>query len=138
MPKRCFIDTNVIIYAHSNDEPAKQRRALALLRELLHSGGGVLSTQVLQEFANVALRKLGMNASAVREQLAFLRNFEVMHITPETIDLALQIHEQRHNSFYDALIRASAEIASCTVLYSEDMNAGETLNGVTLVNPFAV
>jgi predicted nucleic acid-binding protein len=68
---RGFIDTNVLVYADASDEPAKQKRALALIRHLRVSGHGVLSIQVLQEFASVAFRKLALPAPLVRERLSF-------------------------------------------------------------------
>ena len=79
---RCFIDTNVLVYAHANDEPLKQARALALLGQLHGLGRAVLSTQVLQEFCNVALKKLGMKPLQVQTQLLFLRQLEVAVVSP--------------------------------------------------------
>ena len=73
---RCFIDTNVLVYAHANDEPLKQARALALLGQLHGLGRAVLSTQVLQEFCNVALKKLGMKPLQVQTQLLFCVNWK--------------------------------------------------------------
>jgi predicted nucleic acid-binding protein len=137
MPQRCFIDTNILVYTHSTDEPIKQRKALDLLHDLHKSAAGVISTQVLQEFANIAIKKLHLPPQTLREQLLFWEQFEVIHITPTIIHTALDIHQARQLSFYDALIRASAQVANCTVLYSEDMNAGEIIGGVKLVNPFA-
>ncbi len=136
MPQRSFIDTNILVYAQSPDEPTKQRQALDLLRELHKTATGVISTQVLQEFANISIKKLGLPAQNVREQLLFWERFEVVQITPTIIHTALDIHQTRRFCFYDSLIRASAQIANCAVLFSEDMNAGEVLGGVKLVNPF--
>jgi predicted nucleic acid-binding protein len=136
MPQRSFIDTNILVYAQSQDEPHKQRRALDLLHELHKTATGVISTQVLQEFANIAIKKLGLPAHNVREQLLFWERFEVVQITPTIIHTALDIHQTRRLGFYDSLIRASAQIANCAALYSEDMNAGEVVGGVKLINPF--
>jgi predicted nucleic acid-binding protein len=135
MPQRSFIDTNILVYAQSPDEPIKQRKALNLLHELHKTATGVISTQVLQEFANIAIKKLGLPAQNVREQLLFWERFEVVQITPTIIHTALDIHQTRKLSFYDALIRASSQVANCAVLYSEDMNAGGVVGGVKLVNP---
>jgi predicted nucleic acid-binding protein len=136
MAERCFIDTNILVYTHSKDEPSKQRRALDLLRSLHKSSTGIISTQVLQEFANIAIKKLQLPTSLLREQLLFWEQFEVIQITPIIIHAALDIQQTRQLGFYDALIRASAQVANCSVLYSEDMNAGEIVGGVKLVNPF--
>jgi predicted nucleic acid-binding protein len=135
--QRSFIDTNVLVYADSPDEPLKQNIATQLLAELRVRNLGVISTQVLQEFANVGLKKLKLRHETVRKRLSFYRGFETFGMTPEIIDDALDLHQTRSVSFYDALILASARVAGCGVLYSEDMNAGEMVGGVRVVNPFA-
>ena len=131
-----FIDSNVLIYAEASDEPIKQYAALALLSRLKLNAHGVISTQVLQEFANVALRKMKLDAHHVRAQLAAHEQFEVVQITPRLIRGALDLHQTRSLSFYDALIVHAASVAGCDTLYSEDLNAGEIVDGVTIVNPF--
>jgi predicted nucleic acid-binding protein len=68
---RSFLDTNILVYADAGDEPAKQARALSLISEHRLAGSAVLSTQVLQEYANVALRKLALPVTLVRERLSF-------------------------------------------------------------------
>jgi predicted nucleic acid-binding protein len=138
LPKaRCFIDTNVLVYADSTDEPRKQRIAIDWLRHLRFERLGVLSTQVLNEYIQVGLRKLGLSHTHIREQLHCYRQLDVVAVTPDTIDLALDLHQKHALSYWDALIVASAHIAGCSVLLTEDMGTGEVLAGVKLVNPFA-
>lgn len=137
MSVRSFIDTNILIYAETGDVPAKQKAALALLKQLYEDANGVLSTQVLQEYCNVALKKLKLSAQHVRAQLEFYEQFEVIQVTPAIIHGGLDLHQTRSVSFYDALILSSAQTAGCNLLMSEDMNAGETIGGVRIVNPFA-
>ena len=137
MAARAFIDTNILIYAEANDAGFKQRRALDLLRQLYEDGAGVLSTQVLQEYCNVALKKLKLPAQHVRAQLALYQQFEVVQVTPDIIQLGIDLHQTRSLGFYDALVLASAQTAGCAVLWSEDMNAGEMVGGVRISNPFA-
>lgn len=132
-----FIDSNVLVYAEASDEPEKQTAALTLLRSLKLSGNGVISTQVLQEYANVALRKMGLDANHVRNQLVAHQQFEVVQVTPAIIRGALDMHQTRSLSFYDALIVQAASVAGCDTLYSEDLNTGEIINGVKIINPFA-
>lgn len=134
--ERCFIDTNLLIYADSGDEPVKQRIALSLLKQLRLNQTGVLSTQVLNEYCNVALNKLKLPHADIREQMQFWEQYEVVQVTPAIIHMGLDLHQTRHLSFFDALIVAAAKTSGCTVLYSEDMNAGEMVNGVRIVNPF--
>jgi len=126
---RCFIDTNVLVYAHASDEPFKQSRALSLL--------GLLHAQVLQEFCNVALKKLSMNTLQVQAQLHFLKQLDVVMLTPDLMNQALDLHQQHRLSFYDAMIVSAAHASHCSTLYSEDFNPGEVLRGVKLVNPFS-
>ena len=134
---RCFIDTNVLVYADSTDEPRKQRIAIDLVRYLRFERLGVLSTQVLNEYIQVGLRKLGLSHAHVREQLHSYRQFDLATVTPDTIELALDLHQSHALSYWDALILASAHISGCAVLLTEDMGHGEVLAGVRLINPFA-
>ena len=97
---------------------------------------GVISTQVLQEFANVALRKMGLDANHVRKQLGAHQQFEVVQVTPTIINAAVDLHQTRSLSFYDALIVQAAITSGCATLYSEALNPGEVINGVKIVNPF--
>ena len=136
MATRSFIDTNVLIYAEASDAPVKQRVALDLLKQLYDEALGVLSTQVLQEYCNVALKKLHLPARHVRAQLDLYGQFEVIQVTPAIIHAALDLHQTRSIAFYDAIIVATAQTAGCDVVLSEDMNTGESLAGVRIVNPF--
>ena len=133
---RCFIDTNLLIYADSGDQPVKQRMSLTLLKQLRINYTGVLSTQVLNEYCNVALNKLRLPHADIRQQLHFWQQFEVVQVTPSIIEVAVDLHETRSLSYYDALVVAAAQTSGCAVLYSEDMNAGEVIGGVRIVNPF--
>jgi predicted nucleic acid-binding protein len=134
---RCFIDTNVLVYADSTDEPSKQRIAIDLLRHLRFERLGVLSTQVLNEYIQVGLRKLGLTQDHIKQQVHCYRQFDLAAVTPDTIDMALDLYQKHRLSYWDALIVASAHIAGCAVLLTEDMGTGEVLAGVKLVNPFA-
>jgi predicted nucleic acid-binding protein len=133
---RSFLDTNVLVYADAGDEPAKQARAIALITECRLAGIGVLSTQVLQEYANVALRKLGLLPALVRERLAFYARFEVVMTSPALISDALDLCSLRGTPFYDALIIQAAMGAGCARLMSEDMQDGAVFGGVQVFNPF--
>jgi predicted nucleic acid-binding protein len=107
-----------------------------LLRELYEQGLGVLSTQVLQEYCNVALKKLKLSERDVRLQLDLYEQFEVVQVTPTIIRAALDLHQTRSVSFFDAMVLASAHTSGCSVLWTEDMNSGEVVNGVLISNPF--
>lgn len=141
MSQRAFFDTNVLVYADAIDEPAKQAIALRELKAAFVARTGVLSTQVLQEYCNVALRKLKLPAAHVRAQLAFYEQFEIVQTTPAILRAGLDLHQTRALSFYDALIVAAAQIAGCATLVSEHINngvnSGEAIDGVRILNPFA-
>lgn len=128
----CFFDTNVVLYLLSADA-AKADRAEELL-----AIGGAISVQVLNEFAAVASRKLGMSWTEIREVLAQIRVVcPVEAISADTHDKALHVVERYGLSFYDALIIAAALLAGCTTLYSEDMHDGLVIERqLTIRNPF--
>ena len=134
---RSFIDTNVLVYAEASDAPERQRVALDLLKRLFQTANGVLSTQVLQEYCNVAVKKLKLPTQYIRAQLAMYEQFEIVQVTPAIIHDGLDLHQTRSLSFYDAVVVASAQAAGCSVLFSADMNAGETIGGVRIANPFS-
>ena len=137
MATRSFIDTNVLVYAEASDAPLKQRAALVLLKGLYEEGLGVLSTQVLQEYCNVALNKLKLPAQYVRAKLELYEQFEVVQVTPAIIRAGLDLHQTRSVSFFDAIVLASAHASGCNVIWTEHMNGGEIVNGVRIANPFA-
>ncbi len=127
-----FFDTNVLLYLLSGDE-AKADRAEEVL-----ASGGVISVQVLNEFASVAARKLKMPMAEIREVLTTFR--AVCKIAPlgeETHDKALGLAERYSLSIYDAMIVASALLAGCKTLLSEDMQDGQIIeNNLEIRNPF--
>ena len=127
-----FFDTNVLLYLLSGED-AKADRA-----EVLIAGGGVVSVQVLNEFAAVASRKLRMAWPEVREILAQVRAVcRVFPLDVETHDGGLNLAERWRLPFYDALILASALRAGCRVLYSEDFQDGQLFEKqMTVRNPF--
>ena len=133
---RSLLDTNILVYADAADEPAKQARAISLIRQHRAAGTAVLSTQVLQEFVNVALRKLRLPPALVRERLAFYRRFDLVPTTPDLLAGALDLHLLHSLSFYDALIVQAASSGGCRQLLSEDMQHGAVIGGVRIVNPF--
>jgi predicted nucleic acid-binding protein len=136
MKDRRFIDTNVLIYAEASDVPVKQKVALTLLKKLYEDSAGVLSTQILQEYCNVALKKLKLSPQHVRAQLDLYEQFEVIQVTPAIIRYGIDLHQTRLVGFYDAIVLATALTAGCSQLLSEDMNTGEVVHGIRIVNPF--
>lgn len=128
-----FFDTNVLLYLLSGDV-AKADRAEALV-----TAGGVISVQVLNEFASVASRKLGMSWPEIREVLQTLRAVcRVEPMTLETHDRGLALSERYGFAIYDSMILASALLAGCSVVFTEDLQDGQSIDGgLTVTNPFA-
>ena len=136
MSDKIFLDSNILIYGQDTREPEKQRIAQAIAAQLVESGAGVISTQVLQEFYVTVTGKIGIAPLAAKVVLKTFSAFEVVQVTPELIEEAVDCSVLNRLSFWDALIVAAAEAAGCTTLYSEDFNAGQILLGVKVVNPF--
>lgn len=139
MNGKCFVDTNVLVYAHDSSAGAKHDRARALIEELWDSGQGVLSTQVLQEFCINVRRKAAhpLSKDETRRTVQDYLNWEVVVNAPESVVRALDIEERYGISFWDALIVTAAEICGASVLYTEDLAHGQVYASVRAVNPFA-
>jgi predicted nucleic acid-binding protein len=127
-----FFDTSVLLYLLSGDV-AKADRVESLL-----SAHGVVSVQVLNEFAVVALRKLKMPLNEIREILDTVRAVcSVEPITVETHDRGLAIFERYKFSLYDSMLVAAALIAGAKILYSEDLQDGQVIDDqLRVTNPF--
>ena len=133
-PALPFLDTNVLLYLLSADA-AKADRSEALL-----AAGAVIGVQVLNEFASVARKKLGMAWREVDEVLALIRKrCAVRDLTVAVHERALALAVRHRLSWYDALIVAAALDAKSPVLYSEDMQDGLKIGvGLVIRNPFAL
>ena len=139
MSDKCFVDTNILVYAHDRSTGAKHTRAQALIQELWNSGSGVLSTQVLQEFC-VSLRRKAARpvpAGEIRRLVQDYSTWEIVTNTAESILQALEIEARYKTSFWDALIIQAAEASGAFTLYSEDLANGQRYGAVRVVNPFA-
>jgi predicted nucleic acid-binding protein len=128
-----FLDTNILIYAFASNDPRSEKA------EALLAAGGVISIQVLNEFVNVSRRKLRREWPEIEEALSLLRTIldPPIPITIEVHETAVGLARDYEFSFYDSLIIAAANRAGCRILYSEDMQDGQIVEGVTFRNPFA-
>jgi len=137
MNGKCFVDTNILVYAHDRSAGVKHDRARTLVEQLWISGQGVLSTQVLQELCVNLRRKVRRPwpAAEVRKLVQDYTSWEVITNSAESIIEALEIEQRYRLSFWDALIVHAAEVSGASVLYSEDFPPGQRYHGIPVVNP---
>jgi predicted nucleic acid-binding protein len=137
MAGRSFLDTNVLVYTDDDDSPAKRRRALDLFAECRRSRQGVVSTQVLQEYFVTSTRKLGVDPVVARRKTEIFGRLHLVTLRLEDILGAIDLLRLHRFSFWDALILRAALASGCTRLYSEDLQHGQRVEGLEIVNPFA-
>jgi predicted nucleic acid-binding protein len=132
-----FVDTNVHVYAIDQADPKKHRVARAWNAELWKSRCGRTSFQVLQEFYVTVAQKRpaarGEARAAVRDLLAW----RPVSVDGGLLERGWALQDRYRLSFWDALIVAAAQAASCRYLLTEDLQADQDLDGVLVVNPFA-
>jgi len=136
MNAKTFLDTNVLLYADDFDSPAKQKRAENLIEHLISTRTGCVSMQVLQEYFSTATRKLRMSPNFARRKIELYTGFNVLTLQPVDLFAAIDLHRDHQFSIWDALIVRAALISDCEILYSEDMQDGQRIDGLTIVNPF--
>lgn len=136
MSVRSFLDTTVLLYTDAADTPAKQRRALDLLAEQRLARTGVVSLQVLQEYFVGATRKLAVKAEVARRKVELFANYHLVVPDAEDVLAAIDLHRLHQLSFWDSLILRAAKEGGCSILYSEDLQHGRSIDGVRIVDPF--
>jgi len=131
--ERGFLDTNILVYNQTDDDPVK-----ALRTEGLIIAGNVISVQVLNELANVLIRKARWPWEAVRESLILTRAvLEVVPLTEDIHETGLRLAERYGLAIYDAMIVAAALDSRCDIVWSEDMQNGLVIEDrLTIRNPF--
>ncbi|GFE79481.1 twitching motility protein PilT [Steroidobacter agaridevorans] len=130
-----FVDTNILVYAYDPAAGEKHIRATRALERLWEEQLGRVSVQVLQEFYVTATQKLKTPRANAREVVQTYAPWVQSPTTPEIIMRASDLSESARLSFWDALIVASAEQAEASQLYTEDLNAGQIIAGVKIINP---
>lgn len=134
MSDRVFLDTNILVYAHTDLIAIKQSAS----QKLISSSVSFISTQVMQELANTLNRKFNHSWNDIEKVLADVSGNNHLHLnTDSTIKIACRIANDYKYSFYDSLIISAALECDCTILYSEDLNNGQVIEKkVKIVNPF--
>ncbi len=133
-----FVDTNVLVYARDDSEPDKQPRAAAWVEHLWRSRTARLSIQVLQEYYATTTRKLepGLSPEQARADVRDLLAWRPVPVDAEAIEAGWSVEDRFGLSCWDALIVATAKIAGCEYLLTEDLQHGAELDGLRVVNPF--
>ena len=140
MPEdKCFIDTNIIVYAYDSTAGFKHETARTVLGDLWNSGLGVISTQVLQEFFVNVVHKVPepIDTRQAREIVKDFLSWQVVVNNGESILNAIEIASRYHYSFRDSLIIDAAITGGATVLLSEDFQDSQLIRGVAIQNPFS-
>ena len=138
MTAESFFDTNIFIYAASNAAEDCGKRTQA--EKLILTKRFGLSSQVLQEFIANALRKkgLGISETGIDAFLTLATKGPILPVTHKLVVEATILRRRYQLSHWDATIVAAAKELRCKTLYSEDLNCGQKIEGVEIVNPFAV
>jgi len=135
-----FIDTNIFVYALLASEPLKKQRAVQLLEQALATHSGCISYQVIQEFANVATRKFAKRFTADECQQfidAAMQPLNRVSSSTELVHAALALQSSTGYGFYDSLMLAGALQSGATVVFSEDLQHNQLIDGsLRIVNPF--
>jgi len=141
MKDKYFIDTNIFVYSFDTQDIIKRDISRDLINWALKDQVGCISSQVIQEFINVATKKFNPPLS-IQDSSKYLNSVfaQLVEIYPsvELYHKALEIFERWKYSFYDSLIITSALQTDCTILYSEDLQHGQKIQSLTIVNPFAI
>lgn len=119
---RTFIDSNILLYAIDRSDRVRRQKARSILRDLIRSGLGVVSTQVAQEFYVIATKKLSVDPLAAKRVVEMLHQLDFVSVNIELILSAIDCSVLSRISFWDALIVVSARSSGCKVLLSEDLD----------------
>jgi predicted nucleic acid-binding protein len=139
MSGRFFLDTNIFAYTFDAHASRKAKRAAQLIRQAADTGNGVVSYQVVQEFFNLAFRRFSQPMSVAEAEqylITVFRPLWAIHSSPALYVEALRIAGKYRLSWYDSLIVAAALESQCNVLYSEDLQHRQQIEGVRIENPF--
>jgi len=132
-----FVDSNVLIYSVDAGDPRKRDAARAWIAELWNSRRGRISFQALQKFYWIAGKKVPEAREQIRMEIRDLLAWKPVAIDGAVLEIGWRLQDRYQLSFWDALIVAAAKAAGCAYLLTEDLQAGQELDGIVVVNPFA-
>ena len=132
-----FVDTNVLIYALDQADPRKQAAAATWRAELWKSHAGRISYQVLQEFYAKVCHKWPAATDAARAEVRDLLAWRPLPVSAALLEQSWKLQDRYRLSFWDAMIAAAAKATGCRYLLTEDLQAGQSLDGVVVLSPFS-
>ena len=135
-----FVDTNVLLHTYDDRDKAKQARAREWVTWCWKAKAGRISTQVLNELYNNAITKFRKTVTVhqARTEVRRLRLWQPPHLDTYTVDGAWDLQDRYALGYWDALILSSAHQQGCTYLLSEDLQHGQMMDAVKVINPFLV
>jgi len=138
MSENIFVDTNVLVYRRDLSEPEKQPQALAWMNHLWTTRTGRTGFQVLQEFYVTVTQKLvpGLDQETAREDVRSLLTWGPTTVDRRVVEGAWTIQDAYMVSWWDALIVSAALVAGCRYLLTEDLQEGQNLETIVVLNPF--
>ncbi len=133
-----FVDTNLLVYCRDSSEAAKNPVAMEWLSQLWKQGNGRISFQVLHEYYVVVTRKLSgkLPVAIARRDVLNLLAWRPVPTSRQLMENAWQIEDRYGLSWWDALVVSAAKIAGCRYLLTEDLQAGQDLGGLIVIDPF--
>jgi len=137
MKGRSFFDTNILVYTDDGGANRKADVAIDLVEQAMRNRLGIISTQVMQEYYVAVTRKLGLAPELARQRLEFFSLMQCYQTSQSDVLDAINLSQLYQLSFWDALILQAAKRSSCSYLLSEDLNHNQTIEGVTIINPFS-
>jgi len=133
MKDKVFLDTNILLYLFSEDEPEKQAIGLSALTGY----ACITSTQAINELCNVFTKKWKLPIDNIEEAIQDIRNIcRIQLVDLSVVSCALKLHEKYGYAYYDCLMLAIAVLDNCRYVFSEDMKDGHIVDGVEIVNIF--
>lgn len=135
-----FLDSNVFVYAFDESDERKRSIARDLVLRSLRDSTGVISYQVVQEVLNVLTTKLPRPVrpdDALRYFRSTLKPMWTVYPSEDLYARALGIRARYGYGFYDSLVLSAAIQSGCSLLHSEDLQHGQVVDSVRIVNPFA-
>ena len=138
MKDSVFFDTNILVYAYDTHEPKKQQIARELILSNVRNSRGWVSVQVFGEFFNVVTRKIKnpLSSAEAREAINHLSLLNVVDMDMKLVSRAIDAHQKYQTTYWDSLIIATAELANCSTLFSEDFNTTQKYFNIAAINPF--